>query len=72
MVKNSAVIQQSYNKSFHQKCLDQVLGEKLDSSKEVGPGKYYPSLMETKITFSIKDDHRDRFGQGKLKDNLPQ
>ncbi len=35
---------------------------KIDPDQERGPGKYTPSLMDTKRTFSIKDDRRDRFG----------
>ena len=33
-----------------------------DPVKEIGPGKYNPSLMDTRKTFSIRDDPKGRFG----------
>ena len=40
-------------------------GGSTDPVKEIGPGKYNPSLMETKKTFSIKEDPKGRFGDNK-------
>ena len=40
-------------------------GGSTDPVKEIGPGKYNPSFMDTKKTFSIKEDPKGRFGDSK-------
>lgn len=49
--------------------LDNLIGKKLDSNQEVGPGKYTPQLLEANKGFTIRDGKLDRFG-GK-KDSVP-
>lgn len=42
--------------------LDNLIGKKLDSNQEVGPGKYTPQILEANKGFTIRDNKLDRFG----------
>lgn len=44
------------------------MGPASDPVKELGPGKYNPSKLETKRTFAIKDDLKGRFGKTEAKE----
>jgi len=42
-------------RSFHQKYYEKIMGTPdCDTSKDVGPGKYDPALLDNRKTFSIR------------------
>jgi len=42
-------------RSFHQKYYEKIMGTPdCDTSKDVGPGKYDPALLDKRKTFSIR------------------
>ena len=48
------------------------MGPSVDPLKEIGPGKYNPSLMDTKKTFSISKDTKGGLSDRKvIKQDLP-